>query len=106
MKKVILIVSILIGSTNSFSQSKHSSECSNTLCYSFLTKTMGIKDLIGFSISNISRDSLILKHVAYYNDSGKQIQLYDKQVDSLLNSLNFRARFYLEIRVCQDTIIK
>lgn len=64
----------------------------------FIRNATGIKSIIGFYSSIISKDSVILEHLAYYDNNGKQVLLYDKQVDSLLVARGCREKIYPEIK--------
>ena len=98
MKKSVLSVLLLISMCSAFSQKHIQPRDSDFEIEKFIRNATGIKSIIGFYSFIISKDSAVLGHLAYYDNSGKQILLYDKQVDSLLVARGCREKIYPEIK--------
>jgi len=63
----------------------------------FISKATGIHYIFSYYTTKISEDSVYLENIAFY-ENGKQVELYDKQVDSLLIAKGCREKVYTEIK--------
>jgi len=100
MKKIFLLAFLLMSINNAFSQKRTHVVRDNSDMITFISKAIGI-NIIGFYTSIISKDSVYLEHLAYY-ENGKQVSLYNKQVDSLLDAKGCREKVYPEIKKHSD----
>jgi hypothetical protein len=98
MKKMVLSALLLMSVCSVFSQRKSSAEKRPLEMGQFLFKATGIHNITGFYSSIVSRDSAVLENLSFYDKSGKEVNLYGKQVDSLLIANNCREKIYPEIK--------
>jgi hypothetical protein len=82
----------------SFSQRRIRPEKDPLDIMQFISKATGVHGITGFYSSIISPDSVILEHISFYDKNGIQVNLYDKQVDSLLVANHCREKIYPEIK--------